>query len=180
MNKNKKKRNIKNKRGRPLIESQTTNIPNESVEIPTNKTCKPKLPCMLCKGDHLLKDYIGICQVLEVWYCDSQHPVSSSYSHYTDDTPSTNDSMVKIQKGKVKNPLFLCKDLHLTYLCPHIDEASNLLEDIIFPQEQLPTGYRKLFLDFPLVDKVVDPVPSSIDPILSLESEEQIVHPTLP
>ena len=35
-------------------------------------------------------------------------------------------------------------------------------------------------LDLPLVDKVVDPTPSSIDPTLSLESEEQVVHPTLP
>ena len=37
-----------------------------------------------------------------------------------------------------------------------------------------------LSFDIPLVDQVVDPVPSSLDPTLSLESEEQLVHPTLP
>ena len=62
--------------------------------------------------------------------------------------------------------------MHFTYLCPRMDEASNLLEDIIVPQHQLPTGYHKLFLDLPLVDKVINRFPSLVDPTLSLESEE--------
>ena len=36
-----------------------------------------------------------------------------------------------------------------------------------------PRGYRKLSLNFPLDDKVVDPT-------LSFKSEEQVVHPTHP
>ena len=35
-------------------------------------------------------------------------------------------------------------------------------------------------LDLSLVDKVVDPLTSSIDTTLSLKSEEQVVRPTLP
>ena len=93
-------------------------------------------------------------------------------SHNVDDAPSTSDSMLKSKKGKVKNPYLLCKDMHLTYLCPHMDEASKLLEYIIVPQKRLPIGYRKLSLDLPLVDKVVDTVPSKVNPTLSLESEE--------
>ena len=74
-----------------------------------------------------------------------------------------------------------------------MDEASRLLEDIIFPKKRLPTGYCKLPFDIPLVDQVVDPTlslksedevidpsPSLVDPTLSLEGEEQIVCPTLP
>ena len=57
--------------------------------------------------------------------------MSSASGHHTDDSPSTNDSMVKSWKGKVRNPCFLSKDMHFTYLCPLMDEASKLLEDII-------------------------------------------------
>ena len=70
--------------------------------------------------------------------------------------------------------------MHLIYLSPLMDEASNLLEDIIVPKQRISTGYCNLYLDLPLVHKVVDLVPSSVDPTLSLENEEQVVHTTLP
>ena len=113
--------------------------------------------------------------------------MSSTFDHHVDDTPSTSDSVVKSRKGKVKNHCLLCKDNHFTYLCPFMDEASKWLEDIIVPHQQLPTGYRKLSLDIPLVDKVVDPFLTSIDPTLPLKSEVEVidlvpslVDPTLP
>ena len=87
--------------------------------------------------------------MLEVW---SKHSVSSISDHHVDDAPSTSDSLVKSRKGKVRYPFSLCKDMHHTYLCSHMDEASKLLEDIIVPQQQLPIGNRKLSLDNPLVD----------------------------
>ena len=74
-----------------------------------------------------------------------------------------------------------------TYIFPHMDEASKLLEYITVPQQQLPTGYCKLSLDIPLVDKVVDPSSSLVDPTLPLKSEVEVidsspslVDPTLP
>ena len=82
--------------------------------------------------------------VLEEWSKVSWQPMSSASGHHTDDSPSTNNSMVKIWKGKVRNPCLLCKDMHFTYLFPLMDEASNLLEDIIVSQKRLPTDYRKL------------------------------------
>ena len=104
--------------------------------------------------------------------------MSSASSHHTDDTPSTSDSMVMIQKGKVRNPCLLCKDMHFTYLCPRMDEASNLLEYIIVSHQRIPTGYRKLSLDIPLLDKVVDPNPSLVDPTLPLKSEFKELDPS--
>ena len=53
-----------------------------------------------------------------------------------------------------------------------MDESSKLLEDIIVLQQRIPTGYHNLSLEIPIVDQVVDQVPSSVDPTLSLESEE--------
>ena len=61
--------------------------------------------------------------------------------------------------------------MHRTYLCPRMDEASKFFEDIIVPQQWLPTVYHKLSLDIPLFDQVVDPSPSLVDPTLPLESE---------
>ena len=84
--------------------------------------------------------------------------------------------MVKSRKGKVINPCLLCKEMHFTYLCPHIDEASKLLEYIIVSLQRLPTGYRKLSLDIPLLDKVVDSVLNSVDPTIPLKSEVEMVN----
>ena len=90
----------------------------------------------------------------------------SASTHHSDDSPSTNDSVVKSQKSKVINCCFLYKEMHFTYLCPRMDEASKLLEYIIVSRQRLPTGYRKLSLEPPLVDKVVDPVLTLVDPTL--------------
>ena len=73
----------------------------------------------------------------------------------------------------------LCKGMHLTYLCPRMDEASKLLEDILVHQQQLPTGYRNLSLDIPLVDQVVDSVSSAINSTLPLKSEVKVVNSEL-
>ena len=68
--------------------------------------------------------------------------------------------------------------MHLTYLFPCMDEASKLLEDITIPQQWLPTGYCKLSLEITLVDQVVDPSPSLVDPTLLLKSEVEEVDPS--
>ena len=64
-------------------------------------TRKAKFPCRLCKGDNLLKDCPGLFLVSEVW---SKHPVSLVFDHHANDAPSTSDSLVKIQKEKVRYP----------------------------------------------------------------------------
>ena len=167
MDKNKKKRKIKKKKNKQKTKSQPITPPSaESVEFHTQRLCKPKFPCRLCKGDHLLKYCHGMSLVLEEWFKVSRQPMSSASGHHTNDPPLTNVSVVKIQKGKVTNPCFLCKDMHFTYLCPHMDYASKLLEYIIVSHQKLPTGYHKLSLEPPLVDKVVDPVLTLVDPTL--------------
>jgi hypothetical protein len=40
-----------------------------------------------------------------------------------------------------------------------MDEASKLLEDMTVSQPQLPAAYRKLSLDPPVVDGMINPVP---------------------
>ena len=67
--------------------------------------------------------------------------------------------------------------MHFTYLFPHMDEASKLLEDITISHQWLPTGYHKLSLEPPLVDQVVDSVSSMVDPTLPSKSEFQVVYP---
>ena len=66
--------------------------------------------------------------------------------------------------------------MHFTYLCPYMDEASNFLEDIIVPQQWIPTVYHKLSLESPLVDQVVDSVSFVVNPTLPSKSEFQVVN----
>jgi hypothetical protein len=86
-----------------------------------------------------------------------------------------------------------------------MDEVSKLLEDMTVSQPQLPAAYRNLTPDPPIVDgmitlvpspvnpvdhvvnmvtllfepvdKVVDPIPSLVNPTLLLESVTQVVDP---
>jgi hypothetical protein len=79
---------------------------------------------------------------------------------HVDDTLSTSDVQVGKKKQTVKFPCMLCKGNHYSHLCPRMDEASSLLEKI-----QIPKGYRKLSSDPSLVDGLVNPVPSLVNPI---------------
>ena len=88
---------------------------------------KPKFPCKLCKGDHLIKECLGLSRVQEEWSKRSKSSVSSTSDHHVDDTPSTSDPFVKGRKGKVLYPCLICKAMHRTCLYPSMDEASILV-----------------------------------------------------
>jgi hypothetical protein len=130
--------------------------------------------------------------------------MSLASEQHADNPPSTSHDTIGKQKSRVKFPCMLCEGSHLTHLFPHMDEASKLLEDMIVSQPQLPAAYRKLSLNPPivdgmimvlspvnpvdhvvnlamslveLVDKVVDPIPSSVNPTLPSESETKKVDP---
>jgi hypothetical protein len=60
--KNKKKKNKKG--GNQLsIDNHVGSV--DDIDKSTNTCHKPKFPCNLCKGDHLLKDFPSIPKVLE-------------------------------------------------------------------------------------------------------------------
>jgi hypothetical protein len=99
-----------------------------------------------------------------VWSKGSQQPMFPSYGHHANENPSSSDHTFRGEKGNVKIPCWLCKEMHHTYLFPRIDEASKLLEDIVFFQKQPPTSSHESPPDPPLVNEVVDPT-------LPLESE---------
>ena len=69
VDKKKKKRKIKKRKNKPKTKSQRITPPNaESVDLHTQISHKPKFPCRICKGDHLLKDCHGLELVLEEWF----------------------------------------------------------------------------------------------------------------
>jgi hypothetical protein len=217
MNKKKKKRKIKKKKDKqgskpPTIVKHVGKQPVtvnragsvDDVKI-TQTTRKPKYPCRLCKGSHLLKECPGLSKVIEAWSTHPRQPMLLASEQHADDPPSTSHDTVGKKKSRVKFPCMLCKGSHLTHLFPHMDEASKLLEDMTVSQPQLPAAYRKLSLNPPVVDgmitlvpspvnpvdhvinlvtslvepvdKVVDPIPSSVNPILPSESETKEVDP---
>jgi hypothetical protein len=215
VNKKKKKRKNKKKKIKQGSKPPTTvkHVGKQPVTVThagsvddvkiTQTTRKPKYPCRLCKGSHLLKDCPGLSKVIEAWSTHPRQPMSLASEQHADNPPSTSHDTVGKKKSRVKFPCMLCKGSHLTHLCPHMDEASKLLEDMTISQPQLPAAYRKLSLNPPIVDgmitpvpspvnpvdhvvnlvtslvepvdKVVDPIPSSVNPTLPLESDTQVV-----
>jgi hypothetical protein len=91
--------------------------------------------------------------------------MSLASEQHADDPPSTSHDMVGKKKSRVKFLCMLCKGSHLTHLCPHMDEASKLLEDMTVSQPQLPAAYRKLSLNPPVVDGMINLVPLSVNPV---------------
>jgi hypothetical protein len=89
--------------------------------------------------------------------------VSPAVASHAGDNPSTSDSKVGNKKGKVKFPCRLCEGSHQTYLFPRVDEASYLLENIVYIQQKIPTAYHKFFPNPPLVDELVNLVPSLVN-----------------
>jgi hypothetical protein len=100
---------------------------------------------------------------MEAWSTHPHQPVSSASKQHVDDLPSTSQDIVEKKKSRVKFPCMLCKGSHLTYLFPHMDEASKFLEDMTVSQPQLLAAYRKLTLDPPIVDGMINPVPPSVN-----------------
>jgi hypothetical protein len=177
VNKKKKKRNIKKKKDKRGSKLPTTvkHVGKQPVTVNrarsvddvkiTQTTRTPKYPCRLCKGIHLLKECPGLSKVIEVWSTHPRQPMSSASEQHVDDFPSTSHDTVGKKKSRVKFPCMLCKGSHLTHLCPHMDEASKLLEDMTVSQPQLPATYHKLSLNPPIVDGMINLVPLLVSPV---------------
>ena len=101
VDKKNKKRNIKKKKNKQTTKSQPITPPSvESVDLHTQRPRKPKFPCRICKGDHLLKYFHSLSIVLEEWFKVSQQSMSSSSGHHTNDPPST--VLLWLRVGRVK------------------------------------------------------------------------------
>jgi hypothetical protein len=97
VNKKKKKRKNKKKKNKQGSTHPTTtrHVGKKPVTINhaesvddvkiTHTTRKPKYPCTLCKGSHLLKDFHGLSKVIEAWSTQPHQPMSSTYEQHVDD-----------------------------------------------------------------------------------------------
>jgi hypothetical protein len=153
----------------------------DDIDKPTKTTHKHRFPCKICKGDKLLKHFLGIPKFLELWSMFSQQPISLAVAIHTSDNPSTSDSKVGSKKGSIKFPCRLCEGSHQSYLFLHMDSDSHFLKNIVDVQQQIPTNYLKISPNPPLVDELVNLVPSSVNPV------DQVINlipssfdPTLP
>lgn len=127
-----------------------------SNEKPSDKPQKVQYPCKLCTGDHLLRNFSGIPQILEEWSSCSHHPMSSTSGDHASDTPSIIGSKFHGKKGKVNIPCRLCEGNHSIHLCPYLDEAKKVLDNHPASPQRLRSSYRRLSLNPSLVDKVID------------------------
>jgi hypothetical protein len=190
---------------KPIIVDHARSVGDVKI---TQTTHKPKYPCRLCKVSHLLKDFHGLSKVIEAWSTHPRQSMSLASEQHVDDLPSTSHDIVGKKKIRAKFPFMLCKGSHLTHLFPHMEEASKFLQDMHVSQPQLLAAYRKITLHPPIVDgmitsvpspvnpvdhviilvmylvepadKMVDPIPSSVNLTLPSESETQMVDPFPP
>jgi hypothetical protein len=177
VNKKKKKRKNKKKKIKKGSKPPTTvkHVGKQQVTVThagsvddvkiIRTTRKTKYPCRLCKGSHILKECPGLCKVIKAWSTYPHQPMSLAFEQHADDPLSTSHDTIGKKKSRVKFPCMLCKGSHLTHLFPCMDEASKLLEDMTVSQPQLPTAYRKLSINPPIVDGMITLVPSSVNPV---------------
>jgi hypothetical protein len=95
------------------------------------------------------------CCSVEPWVC----PCANN------DLPLTSQDIIGKNKGRVKFPCRLCGGSHQTHLYPRMDEASKLLEDMTVSQPQLLVAYRNITLNPPIVDGMINLVPSLVSPV---------------
>jgi hypothetical protein len=119
VNKKKKKRKNKKKKDKQGSKPPTTvkHVGKQLVTVNrigsvddvkiTQTTCKPKYPCRLCKGSHLLKDCPGLPKVIEVWSTHPIQPMSLASEQHVDDSPSTSHDTVGKKKSRVNFPCML-------------------------------------------------------------------------
>jgi hypothetical protein len=153
--KKQKEKKKKNKKGTKLLTTSdvgskkptTVNYTRSVSEVKRIKTknLKSKFPCSHCKGDQFLREFPGLPKVLEMWSSTSLIP-----DGHDGDAPSTSEVKFGKKKTIVKFPCILCKGDHYSHLCPHMDKASSLFENI-----QLPTSYCKILPNLSLVDGMV-------------------------
>jgi hypothetical protein len=117
VNKKKKKRKIMKKKDKQGSEPPTTvkHVGKKIVTVNhvgsvddvkiTQTTCKPKYPCRLCKGSHLINDFLSLSKVIEVWSTNPNQPMSLTSEQHVDDLPSTSHDTVGKKKSRVN---FLC------------------------------------------------------------------------
>ena len=87
-----------------------------------------------------------------MWSIGSHHTLSSAFGDHASDKPSTSNIKVHGKKGKVKFCCRLYEGNHPIHLCPYMDEASKVLDNLTTSQPRLPTGYRKLSPNPPLAE----------------------------
>jgi hypothetical protein len=109
VNKKKKKRKIKKKKDKQGSKPPTTvkHVGKQPVTINragsvddvkiTQTPRKPKYPCRLCKGIHLLKDCPGLPKVIEVWSTHPCQPTSLASEQHANNSQSTRKDTLKIK-----------------------------------------------------------------------------------
>jgi hypothetical protein len=119
MNKKKKKRKNKKKKIKQGSKLPTTvkHVGKQPVTVIhvgsvddvkiTQTTRKPKYPCRLCKGSHLLKECPGLSKVIEAWSTHPCQPTSLASEQHANNPPSTSHDTVGKKKRRLKFPCML-------------------------------------------------------------------------
>jgi hypothetical protein len=89
---------------KPVIDNHVGSVDDANI---TQTTHKPKYPCKLCKGIHILMDLLGLSKVIEAWSTRPHQPMSSASKQHVDTLLSTSQDTVGKNKSRVKFPCML-------------------------------------------------------------------------
>ena len=106
--KKKKKKKKKKKSNKGEASSMAIAPKKPSIDKPSNPPWKVKFPCMLCTGDHLLRDCPGIPKVLEVW-SNGRPPLPLASGSQLGGTSLAAAGKAPKKQGKITNPCKLCE-----------------------------------------------------------------------
>ena len=138
----KKKKKTKKKKSNKGEASSVTMAPKKSpLDKPSNPPRKVKFPCMLCTGDHLLRDCPGIPKVLEVW-SNGRPSLPLDFGSHVGGTSPISTSKAPKKQGKLTNPYKLCEGHHAIHLCTYMDESKRFLDNLSVSTPCLPDGYK--------------------------------------
>ena len=119
--------------------------------------------------------------MLEVWYND-RLPLPLASGSQVGGTSSTGAGKASKKQGKITNPCRLCEGHHAIHLCPYMDEAKRVLDNLTGSSPCLPAGYNRISLSPPPADarigqesSLVDPTPSEIQNQESIPDQPLVV-----
>ena len=148
------KKKKKKKSDKREAKSAATASETPPLDKPSNPPRKVKFPCMLCTGDHLLRDCPGIPKVLEAW-SNGRPPLPLASGSQVGGTSSTGVGKAPKKQGKITNPCKLCEGHHAIHLCSYMDEAKRILDNSSISGPCLSAGYKQLSLSPPPADPTI-------------------------
>ena len=117
--------------------------------------------------------------MLEIW-SNGRLPLPLASRSQVGGTSSVSAGETLKKQGKLTNPYKLSEGHHAIHLCPYMNEAKRVLDNLVVFAPCLPAGYKQLSLSPPPADPMIGQESSLVDPAPSkIQIQESIIDQPL-